>query len=366
MLPAALLQLPELRTGTVRWPVVLAAGALLLILLAFRARSDIAEAMGLEAPEVALLTLGSVAAPLLNVPLALVGEAVLAVNLGGAIVPVLLTVRFHRRGHAPVGRLAVLGVAVAAVTWAIVSVEPDQGVVAPFPSFLLPAAVALGGALLLSKADPLEAGPLSYGAGTLGTIVGADLLSLPRLLPVAQQASPGTALILGGAGAFDLIFLAGATPLALSMFLALVGSRPPDRPLADPTAPARRVPDADRLLRSAERLRGLTPRERCLTHLARSNRALREERSQAAVRHAHEAIGALLRSGTPTVLDRVGREGPDEVRASVRELHQASKAAQATPPAWHDAADTVELAKHLAGALWRAAPGRVRLEGTDR
>lgn len=363
MLPAALLQLPELGTGTVRWPVVVAAGALLVVLLAFRARSDVAEAMGLEAPEVALLTLGSVAAPLLNVPLALVGGAVLAVNLGGAIVPVLLTVRFHRHGRAPALRLAVVTAAVAASTWAIVSVQPDAGVVAPFPEFLVPPAVALAGGLLVARGEATLGGPIAYGAGTLGAIVGADLLALPRLLDVAREADAGTALILGGGGAFDLIFLSGALPLALALFVALVGSARPRTPAADPSAPPRRVPDPARLLDDANRLQGLSPRERCLSHLARANRALASRAPEQAVRQAHRAVGALLDSGSPRLVERVAERGPDTVRAWMRELNEVRRRSRREPPAWHEAADAVELAKRLSGALWRGAPGRVRVGG---
>jgi len=55
--------------------------------------------------------------------------------------------------------------------------------------------------------------------------------------------------------------------------------------------------------------------------------------------------------------------GPDEVQAWMRELTATRKEATRATPAWHEAADAVELAKHLSGALWEQAPGRVRLEG---
>lgn len=358
-----LLQFPDLGARTIRWPVVAGAGALLVLLLAFRARSDLAEEMGLGTPEVALLTIGSVAAPVLNVPLAVVGGAVLAVNLGGAIVPVLLTVRFHRHGRAPAVRLALVTAAVAASTWAIVSVQPEAGVVAPFPEFLVPPGVALAGALLVAGGRATLAGPIAYGAGTLGAIVGADLLALPRLLDVARDADAGTALILGGGGAFDLIFLAGALPLAVALFLALVGTKRPTTPAADPSAPPRRVPDPARLLDDANRLQGLSPRERCLTHLARANRALADEDPEQAVRQAHRAVGALLDSGSPRLIERVRERGPQPVRAWMRELNDARRRGRDGRLAWHEAADAVELSKRLSGALWRGAPGRVRVGG---
>lgn len=363
VLEPVLLQLPATPEGLLRWPVIAAAGALLVVLLGFKARSDLADAMGLDRADVALLTVGSIAAPVLNVPLALRGEAVLAVNLGGAIVPLLVAVRLRRVGKLPWVRTAALTGVVAGATWAIVSVEPDAGVVAPFPQFLLPGAVALLGALALTRGRPTEAGPLAFASGAIGALVGADLLALPRLLEVADQARPGTALILGGGGAFDLIFLSGAVGLALSLFLALVVTRAPSPRLADPRAAPRRVPDPRDVLERLERLEGLSPRERCISHLARANRALASQRPSRAVEHAHAAVDALLRAGSPTVLSRIGQQAPEEVKAWMRELTEARRRLASNAPEWHEAADTVELAKVLTGALWRAAPGRVRLPG---
>lgn len=366
MLPAALLQLPEIGPEGIRWPVVVSALALLIVLVGFRVRSDLAEAMGLTGPEIALLTLGSIAAPVLNVPLAVLGDSVLAVNLGGAIVPVLVTLRLHQRGHAPWGQLAALGVAVAAATRLVVRVDPQAGVLAPFPAFLLPATVALVGALLLTRGRPTEAGPLAFAAGTLGALVGADLLTLPSLLEVARSAEAGTALVLGGGGAFDLIFLSGALGLALSLFLALFLTPDPGIPLLDAKAPPRRVPEPERLLRQLERLDGLSPRERSLAYLARANRALERPAPTQAVKHAHRAVDALLRSGSPRVIERVASEGPQRIKDQMQELTERRRELGGSGPPWHEAADAVELAKHLTGALWRASAGRVRVGGDRR
>lgn len=366
MLPIGLAQLPQAPAGLLRWPVIVAAGALLVVFLGFRARGDLADAMGFDRADVALLTVGSIAAPALNVPLAVLGEAVFAVNLGGAIVPLLVTLRLRRADRLPMARFLVLTALVAAATWAIVTVDPDAGVVAPFPDFLVPAGVALLGALVLTAGRPTRAGPLAFAGGAIGALVGADLLALPALIDVAEQATPGTALILGGAGAFDLIFLSGAIGLALSLFLALVVTRAPAPPPGDRSAPPRRVPFPRRLLQEADRLAGLTPRERCLVHLARANQALAQEAPTRAVTEAHRAVDAIVRAGSPPLIERIADDGPGKLKARLRELTRDRRAAQESSPAWHEAADTVELAKGLAGALWRAAPGRVRLEEARR
>jgi uncharacterized membrane protein len=62
--------------------------------------------------------------------------------------------------------------------------------------------------LLLSRA---HAAPLAYIAGSLGTLVGADLLNLPL---VAQLGAP--VMSIGGAGTFDGIFVTGLLAVLLA------------------------------------------------------------------------------------------------------------------------------------------------------
>jgi uncharacterized membrane protein len=48
------------------------------------------------------------------------------------------------------------------------------------------------------------AAPVAYIGGTLGTLIGADLLNLP-----AVRRMPALMLSIGGAGVFDGVFLVG-------------------------------------------------------------------------------------------------------------------------------------------------------------
>ena len=66
---------------------------------------------------------------------------------------------------------------------------------------------------MLSRA---HAAPLAYIAGSLGTLIGADLLNLPL---ITQMEAP--VMSIGGAGTFDAIFLTGL----LAGLLASVGAR---------------------------------------------------------------------------------------------------------------------------------------------
>jgi uncharacterized membrane protein len=49
-----------------------------------------------------------------------------------------------------------------------------------------------------------SAAPVAYIGGTLGTLIGADLLNLP-----AVRRMPALMLSIGGAGVFDGVFLVG-------------------------------------------------------------------------------------------------------------------------------------------------------------
>lgn len=361
--------------------VRLLAGAALLALLyvGFRARSDVAERMGFTDADVALLTVGGLAAPVLSVPVAVVDEAVFAVNLGGALVPLILALRLYHRGHLPLGRTVLGAVPVGVVTWWIVDVEPGVGVIATFPGFLLPALVALAVGLAAGGVRPDRAGPIALGAGSLGALVGADLVTLPQVLEVARAAPPGTALVLGGGGSFDLVFLAGAIGLALSLALTLITTTAGPRPLGWRGGGPVRVPRPRRLLSELDSLPGWTPRERALASLARANLALEVDRNERAVQEAREAIGSLLASGSPTLAEeaRSGRSTPqladllDQLDTLQATPTRGEDPDHAGPPpgdedGWYRAASAVEEAKHITGLLWPHAPGRVRVQGWRR
>ncbi len=131
-------------------------------------------------------------------------EIVLAVNVGGAIIPSLLS--FYLLAHTPhpVRMLMALG----AVTYVVYRIaRPVQGVGIAIPMFIPP--IVAAAAAMIFNYD--WAAPTAYVSGTLGTLMGADLLHLDKLkrlrAPVAS---------IGGAGTFDGIFLTGILAVLLS------------------------------------------------------------------------------------------------------------------------------------------------------
>jgi uncharacterized membrane protein len=131
-------------------------------------------------------------------------RTIIAVNVGGALVPTLLSLYLlvKRRLFGP-GLLAVA--IVAAVVHAMAS--PVRGVGISVPVFIPPLVAAAAAILLARRAAP----PVAYIGGSLGTLIGADLLNLG----VVQGLGAPVASI-GGAGTFDGIFLTGIVAVLLA------------------------------------------------------------------------------------------------------------------------------------------------------
>jgi uncharacterized membrane protein len=92
------------------------------------------------------------------------------------------------------GLVAVAGVAVVCHMLA----EPVPGLGIALPVFVPPVSTAVV-ALLLSRR---QAAPIAYIGGSLGTLIGADLLNLDKVQGLGAPVAS-----IGGAGTFDGIFL---------------------------------------------------------------------------------------------------------------------------------------------------------------
>jgi uncharacterized membrane protein len=129
---------------------------------------------------------------------------IIAVNVGGAVIPTLLSlyllVKTGMYGRALVG----VAIVTTIVHWLA---HPIHGVGIAVPVFI-PPVVAAATALLLSR----QSGPsLAYISGSLGTLIGADLLNLGNI----QELGAPIASI-GGAGRFDGIFMTGILAVLLA------------------------------------------------------------------------------------------------------------------------------------------------------
>ena len=129
---------------------------------------------------------------------------ILAVNVGGAVIPVMLSVYLLIKNKLYVrGPLAVA--VVALVTHLLARPIPGMGI--GIPIFIPPIAAALSAMAIGWR----KAAPLAYIAGSLGTLIGADLLNLDKIQGLGAPIAS-----IGGAGTFDGVFLAGIVAVLLS------------------------------------------------------------------------------------------------------------------------------------------------------
>ena len=205
-----------------------------LLLLQIGLLSRASSALGLD-PRVATLVLfGSLLGSYVNLPLLRLPEervvarevvevfgvpflapvtvdwpgTILAINVGGAVIPILfsfyLLVRYDLWGS---GALATA--IVAFVVHRLATPVPGVGISVPT---IAPPLLAAGVAVALSRRF---AAPVAYIGGSLGVLIGADLLNLGLLRRLGAPVAS-----IGGAGTFDGIFLTGVIAVLLASLVA--------------------------------------------------------------------------------------------------------------------------------------------------
>ena len=130
-------------------------------------------------------------------------ETIIAVNLGGCLIPVGIAL-YELKTLAAAGVTALLPVTVACLVNILVcyfAARPISGLGIGMPAFVAPVAAALSAIVLAPDAAP----PVAFVAGVMGPLVGADLL---HLKDITRIATTGVGSI-GGAGTFDGIVLSG-------------------------------------------------------------------------------------------------------------------------------------------------------------
>ena len=202
----------------------------LVIMVQIGLLSHVYTALGLRPWTVLLVLFGSLLGSYVNLPIAtLPGErvvsrevveimgipflapvavdwpgTVLAINVGGAVIPILLSVYLLTRyGLWGPGLIAVAVVALVVHQLA----KPIPGVGISVPTLISPLLAAFV-ALVLSRR---YAAPLAYIGGGIGVLVGADLMNLGLLRSIGAPVAS-----VGGAGAFDGVFLSGVIAVLLT------------------------------------------------------------------------------------------------------------------------------------------------------
>jgi uncharacterized membrane protein len=168
-------------------------------------------------------------APIFHYYPPVVNEQVIAINVGGALIPIAFSIYLLTLPSTSWIAALIATVIVAAVAKALA--RPLTGVGVAMPVFIPLVVTALAARLLIIALGlpSVSAAPVAYIAGTLGTLIGADLLNLPRILRGSLLGVEGTdegvsalaegsgysepaikgrtyVASIGGAGVFDGVF----------------------------------------------------------------------------------------------------------------------------------------------------------------
>lgn len=161
-------------------------------------------------------------------------STIVAVNVGGAVIPVAVCLYLALRFPKSVPLALLATGAVAVVVHLFAQPVAGVGIVTPIlvpPLVTVVATVLLTGAFAGGARDRLVC---AYMSGTLGTLIGGDLLNLGRVGSLGANV-----VSIGGAGTFDAVFLTGLLAVLLML------ERPVSRSGADNPA------DGDRQDRDA-------------------------------------------------------------------------------------------------------------------
>jgi len=176
------------------------------LLIAYMNKREYMKKSGFDKPEVGIIIVGSLFGLFVDIPLIITGDSLLNINLGGALIPVIVcgSLIYKKDLNLPLigGGTAVVSV----LAYLVTRIEPDVGIVAEFPWFLVPSFAALIIALVLGLFNDEKEFftiPYAYTIAVLGNLIGADLLRIPELIRIGILGS------FGGAGAMDLVYLSG-------------------------------------------------------------------------------------------------------------------------------------------------------------
>ena len=133
------------------------------------------------------------------------GRTLITINVGGGLIPLFFSGYLIKHSHIPLSDI-VLGISIITIVAYLIS-RPVQGIGIGMPILLAPICAALVAITLNGEASA----PLAYISGTVGVLIGADIL---RLNNIRQMGLPIASI--GGAGTFDGIFITGIVAVLLA------------------------------------------------------------------------------------------------------------------------------------------------------
>lgn len=212
-----------------RYLLLIAALAMLMMSIQLGALTVVFEKLGLSPDSALLLFLTILGGSLINLPLFSMksepvrleevppplreiysqmphtGRTIVLVNVGGCVVPAAFCIYLLAQHSLNIFYVVLAVAAVALLCFKTTRPLPGVGLGAPM--LLAP----LMAALVSIALDPANAAPLAFISGTLGVLIGADLL---HLRDIQRLGTPFASI--GGAGSFDGIFISGLVAVLLA------------------------------------------------------------------------------------------------------------------------------------------------------
>jgi uncharacterized membrane protein len=135
---------------------------------------------------------------------------VLAINVGGAVIPTLVSIWLLYKFQASLP-YAIACVTIVAIVMYITA-RPVKGLGIVTPAWLPPLIAALAALSMtyVFNAPDQYIFVLAYVGGTLGTLIGADIMNLNKIRDLGAPIAS-----IGGAGTFDGVFLSGLIAVLL-------------------------------------------------------------------------------------------------------------------------------------------------------
>jgi len=132
------------------------------------------------------------------------GRTEIAINVGGALIPLFISLWVVTRTAVFV-KAAIAIAIVSVVVYQSATIVPGVGIVVPT---LIPGVLA---AIIASLLDRRRSPAIAFAAGTLGCLIGADIMNLPKI-----GAMHAPVVSIGGAGTFDGVFVSGLVAVLLA------------------------------------------------------------------------------------------------------------------------------------------------------
>jgi len=173
------------------------------------------EEVGFKSWEASLIVFSCIIFGWVNLPLVKYNGWILAINVGGALIPMFISI-YLMLSRKVAGRSVVGMIIVAYFAYKITIVTPE-GVVSSFPNWLIPPIVASLYSIIVSLKNKKKAASIAYSSGTMGVLIGADLLHLKELLQI--KTSTATVASIGGAAILDMVFLTGVIAVLIDALL---------------------------------------------------------------------------------------------------------------------------------------------------